>query len=73
MTIPVERTRAVIHTRQFLYDLLDPKKTPRVSKSIRESARHCLRHYPTDFEMEIIAEREDSDPNNMYKIFGKGC
>ena len=73
MTIPAERTRAVIHTRQFLYDLLDPKKTPRVSKSIRESARHCLRHYPTDFEMEIIAEREDSDPNNMYKIFGKGC
>jgi len=73
MTIPVERTRAVIYTRQFLYDLIDPKKTPRVSKSIRESARHCLRHYPTDFEMEIIAEREDSDPNNMYKIFGKGC
>jgi hypothetical protein len=74
MTIPVERTRAVIHTRQFLYDLLDPKKTPRVSKSIRASALHCLRHYPTDFDMEIIAEREDNDPYNiMYKIFGKGC
>jgi len=74
MTIPVERTRAVIYTRQFLYDLIDPKKTPRVPKSIRASALHCLRHYPTDFDMEIIAEREDNDPYNiMYKIFGKGC
>jgi hypothetical protein len=72
MTMPVERTRAVIHTRQFLCDLLDPKKTPRVSKAIRASANHCLRHYPTNLDMELIAEREDNNQNNMYKIFGGG-
>jgi hypothetical protein len=73
MTTPMERTRSVIQTRQFLYDLLDPKKTPRVPKAIRAGANHCLRHYPTNFDMELIAEREDNDQNNMYKIFGGGC
>ena len=72
MTIPLERTRSVNNTRQFLMDLLDAKKTPRVPKSIRESARHCLRHYPTKFDMEIIAEREDNDKDNIFKIFGEG-
>jgi hypothetical protein len=71
MTIPLERTRAVINTHSFLLELLDPKKTPRVPKSIRASALHCLRHYPTDFDMEVIAEREDMYPH-MYKVFGKG-
>ncbi len=72
MTIPLERTRAVNNTRQFLLDLLDTKKTPRIPKSVRASALHCLRHYPTDFDMEVIAEREDTDPNNVYKVFGEG-
>lgn len=70
MTIPLERTYAVKNTRQFLLDLLDPKLTPRVPKSIREQAYHCLRHYPTDFDMDMIAEREDEE-NSVFKVFGK--
>lgn len=46
MTIPSERTRAVIATREFLLALLDPKATPKVPKAIRNRAGRCLRHYP---------------------------
>lgn len=46
MTLPDERTRAIYYTKLFLRDLLDPKKTPKVSKEIRRRAYACLRHYP---------------------------
>ncbi len=70
MTVPVERTNAVIHTHEFLYSLLDSKKTPRVPKEIREQAHRLLRHYPTKFDMDIISDREDTN-NNIPKVFGK--
>lgn len=73
MTVPIERTNAVMWTEDFLLDLCDPKKTPRVPKSIRERAKRMLRHYPSKFEMETIAEREDGCEKALtLKIFGKG-
>lgn len=73
MTIPVERTNAVINTEQFLLQLLDPKKTPRVPRYIREQAHRLLRHYPTKFDMQFIAKREDGAQDVMsYKVFGEG-
>jgi hypothetical protein len=74
MTIPIERTNAVIRTEKFLYDLLDSKKTPRVPRSIRQQASNLLRHYPSEFDMNMIADREDTEGNNgiSYKVFGKG-
>ena len=72
MTVPLERTRAVNHTRAFLYELIDPKKTPRVPKAIRQRALHLLRHYPSDYDMSVIADREELGPQAIsYKIFGK--
>ena len=73
MTVPIERTNAVIRTQKFLLDLLDPKKTPRVPRLIRQDARNLLRHYPTEFDMNMIADREDGVGNKMciHKIFGK--
>lgn len=57
MTIPLERTNAVLHTEQFLLDLLNPKVTPRVPREIRKRAHACLRHYPSKFDMECtVAE-----------------
>ena len=73
MTVPIERTNAVVWTESFLMDLLDPKKTPRVPKSVRDQARRLLRHYPSKFEMDMIADREDgTGPQFGMKIFGKG-
>lgn len=72
MTVPVERTNAVMATEDFLLDLCDPRKTPRVPKVIRDRARHMLRHYPSKFEMDIIAMREDGCEHLIrQKIFGK--
>ncbi len=56
MTLPYERFGAVVQTEEFLKELLDPKKTPRVPKHIRQQAKWCLRHYPTQFEMEMTSE-----------------
>lgn len=56
MTMPCERTRAVLSAKEFMEELLDPKKTPRIPKSIRQQAYHILRHYPGKFEMEIACE-----------------
>ena len=56
MTLPIERTQAVLRTEEFLKDLLDPKKTPRVPKDIRKKAANCLRHYPSKYNMMYIKE-----------------
>ena len=51
MTLPIERTYAVRNTEQFLLDLCNPKKTPRVPAGVREQARRLLRHYPTKYDL----------------------
>ena len=56
MTLPCERRWAVNNTRQFLMDLQDPKKTPRVPAEVRKQASRCLRHYPGEYYMERAAE-----------------
>ena len=56
MTLPDERYRAVVQTRRFLYDLTNPYHTHRVPKIIREHARAMLRHYPSDWDMNMAAE-----------------
>jgi hypothetical protein len=73
MTIPLERTNAVVYTEQFLLDLIDPKKTPGLPRSIRDQARRLLRHYPSKFDMDTIADREDGKKEVIsHKVFGKG-
>jgi hypothetical protein len=57
MTLPDERYRALKCGYEFLLELLDPKKTPKVPKEIRQRAHHVLRHYPTTYHLEKIAEK----------------
>ena len=57
MTLPVERTNAVLRTEKFLLSLCDPKKTPRVPKAVREEARRLLKHYPSEYDMDHPEER----------------
>jgi hypothetical protein len=56
MTLPDERYRAVIRAEQFLADLCDSKKTPRVPAGIRRQAGMILRHYPSKWDMTRAAE-----------------
>jgi len=64
MTLPVERSRAIWNTREFLRSLMDPKITPRIPKMIRRQARWLLKHYPTDLDMEFAVE-------GGTEVFGK--
>ena len=70
MTIPIERTRAVLNTRDFLRDLLDPKKTPRIPKEVRRRAGSLLRHYPSDYDLEITVEEGSSRFGDEKHPFG---
>lgn len=56
MTLPCERTNAVLRTEQFLKDLRDPKKYPNVPKAVREEAQRLLRHYPSQYNMKYIED-----------------
>ena len=65
MTLPFEEKRTVNYTRQFLYDLLIPSKTPRVPKEIRDRARSLLRHYPAEYRVDEFM------PDEEYSMFVK--
>lgn len=64
MTLPYERTNAVKNTEQFLLELCDPKKTPRIPKEIRRRAGRLLKHYPSSFDMQMAIE-------NSKQVFGE--
>lgn len=46
MSLPSEEAAAIESVRRFLFDLLNPKVTPRVPKAVRERARRVVKHYP---------------------------
>ena len=56
MTLPDERYRAVRMAEQLLKDLCDHTITPRVPKIIRQRASGCLRHYPSNWDLQRAAE-----------------
>jgi hypothetical protein len=57
MTMPCERYNSIVYTEQFLLDLCDPKKTPRVPLEVRNRARSCLRHYPRPFDLDMLSTK----------------
>jgi hypothetical protein len=70
MTIASERTRAVNDTYEFLRDLLHPKQTPGVPRSVRQRALALLRHYPTRWDIEMVVEEGSSRFGNENNPFG---
>lgn len=70
MTTTDERFRALKQSKKLLEELCDPGKTPRVPGIIRERARGILRHYPTDYDLERMAnscpELLDTEPFRAY-------
>lgn len=57
MTLPDERYRAVKEVENFLRDLMDTKKTPRVPVNVRRQAYSLLRHYPSSWDLDRVSER----------------
>jgi hypothetical protein len=76
MTLPDERYRAVMQTKRFLLEILT---TPRVPKTIKDGARYCLRHYPSDWDMKRVADaspevfQERMEPvTRLFKQYEEG-
>jgi hypothetical protein len=57
MTLPDERFRALKQGKKLLEELCDPGRTPRVPSLVRDKARAALRHYPSDYELDRIADQ----------------
>jgi uncharacterized protein (UPF0147 family) len=54
MTIATERYNSIIMTEKLLCKILADKKVP---QEIRDDARRCIKHYPSENYMELIAEQ----------------
>jgi len=66
MTMPHERTRSIIQTRDFLIDL---SHDPALPESIRNEARRLLRHYPTSYEILLAGKVEKQMKNGLAGPF----
>jgi hypothetical protein len=80
MTTADERYKALKQSKKLLEELCDPGKTPRVPSAVRDKARAALRHFPQDWELDIMADKcpelLDKQPFGVYttnvgKIGGK--
>lgn len=53
VTMPDERTRAILQTKDFLVELLSAEQTPGVPETVRREARRLLRHFPGLMEIHL--------------------
>lgn len=61
-----EEKRSIESVRKFIYDLLDPKQTPKVPKSVRLRARQVVKHYPISLDL-FVQKWYDEDPTGKLK------
>jgi hypothetical protein len=54
MTLPDERYRAIRITETLLTDLCSSRATPRVPREIRQRAAQCLRHFPSQYDLQQL-------------------
>ncbi len=70
--MPDERYRAIKQSKRLLEELCDPGKTPRVPSLVRDRARTLLRHFPSEYELDNIAEKcpdlLDKQPFSVEKL-----
>lgn len=74
MTLPDERYRSVMWAKRFLESLAyDSKAYPRISKAVRGEAQSILRHFPSEWDMQQVANAspqvfaEKMEP--VYRMF----
>jgi excinuclease UvrABC nuclease subunit len=74
MTLPDERYRAVIETKKFLESIITTRSG--LSKEMKETARWCLRHYPSEYDLDRVSEnspdvfqRRMEDVTRMFKAY----
>jgi hypothetical protein len=74
MTLPYERTRAVINVREFLFRLSTPyieNGIKRIPKAVRDEAKRLMRHYPNVVDLKY-AESSFSEEEADRAILESG-
>jgi uncharacterized protein (UPF0147 family) len=66
MTMPNERTRSIIQTREFLMSLSRDKSLP---ESVRNEAHRLMRHYPTEKEVLLAGKVEEQRADAFPSVF----
>lgn len=66
MTMPTERTRSIIQTRDFLVNLSHDKSLP---DAVRAEAHRLLRHYPTADEVLLAGKVEEQRADGLPWLF----
>ena len=66
MTLPNEWFISMKNTREFLFELLDAQKTPKVPREIRKKASDCLKHFPMKPDIDEL----ENMYNNSHKDKG---
>ncbi|WP_280326569.1 BPSL0761 family protein [Pseudomonas sp. BN102] len=66
MTMPRERTRSIIQTREFLVDLSSNQELP---EAVRNEARRLLRHYPAANEVLLAGKVEEQRGSGFPFVF----
>lgn len=56
MTTPYDRYRTLRHVPDLLEAIIDPVRTPSVQSHIRDLATSLYEHFPTDEELDVLAE-----------------
>lgn len=64
MTLPHERTRAIVKTEEFLREL---SRDPSLSPEIRNHAKNLLRHYPSADQVLSIGRLEECLESDAFE------
>lgn len=67
MTMPNERSRAVVKTRDFLVALSRDRTLP---EKVRHDAKFLLRHYPTRDDVILAGKIEEQSENMPIEAVG---
>jgi hypothetical protein len=69
MTLPAERTRAVVYTREFLVRLANAygeKAIKRIPKEVRNEALRLLKHYPSPVDLRAPSDAFDPEIARLF-------
>jgi hypothetical protein len=71
MTLPNEWFISMRNNREFLFELLNPGKTPRVSKEVRKRASECLKHFPMKHEIDEMEKMYENSHKDKGILIGE--
>ena len=71
MTLPDEWFISMRKNRDFLFDLLNPEKTPKVPREIRKRASECLKHFPMTPEIDELEKMYNASVGDRNVILDK--